>query len=75
MIRARTPAQPRIALVPAGNERLAIACRRALGYGIYNYKTIQSILENKMDSYEDSLFADELLMPSHDNIRGEDYYQ
>jgi len=28
-----------------------------------------------MDSYEDSLFADELLMPSHDNIRGEDYYQ
>jgi hypothetical protein len=59
----------------AGNERLAIACRRALGYGIYNYKTIQSILENKMDSYEDSLFADELLMPSHDNIRGEDYYQ
>ena len=59
----------------AGNERLAIACRRALGYGIYNYKTIQTILENKMDSYEDSLFADELLMPSHDNIRGEDYYQ
>jgi transposase len=59
----------------AGNERLTIACRRALGYGIYNYKTIQSILENKMDSYEDSLFADELPMPNHDNIRGEDYYK
>ena len=59
----------------AGNERLTIACRRALGYGIYNYKTIQSILENKMDNYEDSLFADELPMPNHDNIRGEDYYK
>jgi transposase len=59
----------------AGNERLTIACRRALGYGIYNYKTIQSILENKMDNYQDSLFADELPMPNHDNIRGEDYYK
>jgi len=59
----------------AGNERLTIACRRALGYGVYNYKTIQSILENKMDNYQDSLFADELPMPNHDNIRGEDYYK
>jgi len=59
----------------AGNERLASACRRALGYGVYNYKTIQQILENNMDQYEDSLFADELPMPSHDNIRGEDYYK
>jgi len=59
----------------AGNDRLASACRRALGYGLYNYKTIQQILENKMDQYEDSLFADELPMPSHDNIRGEDYYK
>jgi transposase len=58
-----------------GAERLATACKRALGYGIYNYKTIQSILENKMDCYEDSLFADELPMPEHDNIRGENYYK
>jgi len=59
----------------AGNERLATACRRALGYGIHNYKTIQQILENKMDNYEESVFADELPMPNHDNIRGEDYYK
>jgi transposase len=59
----------------AGHERLASACRRALSYGSYNYKTIQLILENKMDQYEESLFADELPMPKHDNIRGEDYYQ
>lgn len=59
----------------AGNERLIGACRRALGFGIYNYKTIQTILEKNMDQYEDNLFANELPMPSHENIRGEDYYQ
>ena len=59
----------------AGNERLTMACQRGLSYGVYNYKTIQQILENRMDSYEESLFADELPIPSHDNIRGEDYYQ
>ena len=55
----------------AGNERLTMACQRALSYGVYNYKTIQTILENKMDSYEESIFAYELPMPSHDNIRGD----
>ena len=59
----------------AGNERLTVACQRALSYGVYNYKTIQTILENKMDNYEESLFADELPMPNHDNIRGKDYYK
>lgn len=58
-----------------GNERLINACRRALGFGTYSYKTIQMILEKKMDQYEESLFSDELTMPVHDNIRGEDYYQ
>jgi hypothetical protein len=33
------------------------------------------ILEKNMDQYEDSLFAGELPMPDHDNIRGEDYYK
>ncbi|CAG5006612.1 IS21 family transposase ISPpu7 [Dyadobacter sp. CECT 9275] len=64
----------------AGEQRLISACQRALSYGIYNYKTIhraagRTILEKNMDQYEDSLFADELPMPHHDNIRGEDYYQ
>lgn len=64
----------------AGEQRLISACQRALSYGIYNYKTIhraagRTILEKNMDQYEDSLFADELPMPNHDNIRGEDYYQ
>lgn len=59
----------------AGNERLINACRRALGFDMYSYKTIQMILEKNMDLCEESLFADDLPMPSHDNIRGEDYYQ
>ncbi|MBN9295361.1 MAG: IS21 family transposase [Filimonas sp.] len=58
----------------AGHDRLIAACRRALGYGIYNYKTIQTILERGMDLY-DKEEVEEPTMPSHENIRGEDYYQ
>jgi transposase len=58
-----------------GNERLAKACGRALSYGIYSYKTVQKILANRMDEYQDSPFADELPMPEHGNIRGEEYYK
>jgi len=58
-----------------GNDRLAKACGRALSYGIYNYKTIQTILTNRMDDYQESLFAEELPMPEHGNIRGEEYYK
>jgi transposase len=58
-----------------GKERLVKACRRALGYGIYNYKTIQSILEKGMDIYSGPEEYEQLTMPLHDNIRGEGYYK
>jgi transposase len=58
-----------------GNDRLINACRRALGYGIYNYKTIQAILEKGMDADTEIEQYEQLKMPLHDNIRGEDYYQ
>lgn len=54
---------------------MILACRRGLSYGMYSYKTIQMILEKNLDQYEESLFAGELQMPEHDNIRREDYYQ
>jgi transposase len=57
-----------------GNERLINACRRALGYGLYNYKIIQNILEKGLDKQDESE-TEQLVMPLHDNIRGEDYYQ
>ncbi len=58
-----------------GNERLIKACQRALGYGIYNYKTIQTILEKGLDKYDESEDNKHLEMPLHENIRGEEYYQ
>jgi transposase len=56
-----------------GNQRLILACRRAHGYGLYHYKIIESILQRNLDQYdiEDSQHQ----MPSHDNIRGGEYYK
>ncbi len=58
-----------------GNERLIKACQRALGYGIYNYKTIQTILERGMDTLDETEETKPMEMPLHENIRGEEYYQ
>ncbi len=58
-----------------GHERLIKACQRALGYGAYNYKTIQNILEKELDSRDAPDETDQLKMPFHDNIRGENYYR
>jgi len=58
-----------------GNDRLTKACQRALGYGIYNYKTIQNILEKGLDSDPEKEIDPDTFMPDHDNIRGEDYYK
>jgi transposase len=58
-----------------GNERLIRACQRAIDYELYNYKTIQQILEKGLDMQTDDDEIQQLKMPLHDNIRGEDYYQ
>lgn len=58
----------------AGHDRLIKACQRALGYGSYNYKTIQTILEKGLDK-NTAEENEQLEMPLHDNIRGEEYYQ
>ena len=58
-----------------GHDRLIKACQRALGYGAYNYKTIQKILEKELDKKDAPDETDQLKMPFHDNIRGENYYQ
>ena len=56
-----------------GNERLANACKRALDYNIYNYKIIQKILENGLDTFADDEDNNQAL-PKHHNIRGKNYY-
>ena len=58
-----------------GHDRLTKACQRALGYGAYNYKTIQMILEKELDKTDKPDETNQLSMPLHENIRGENYYQ
>ena len=57
-----------------GNERLIKACKRALSFDTYNYKIIQSILENGLDKLIEDDKPDKDL-PNHNNIRGENYYE
>jgi hypothetical protein len=57
-----------------GKERLANACKRALEYDIHNYKIVKNILEKGLDhNQDDSSNPDQI--PSHNNIRGNNYYQ
>lgn len=58
-----------------GNQRLAMACRRANSYGVYNYPIIVQILEKKLDALSEEEQHEVLPMPLHQNIRGNDYYQ
>ncbi len=58
-----------------GNIRLTNACKRADSFGIYNYGIIEQILRSKADTipFEDEIANTE--MPSHENIRGQHYYE
>lgn len=56
-----------------GHSRLIKACKRAHEIGYYNYKIIEDVLKNNLDKYDED--PEPTLMPSHDNIRGADYYQ
>jgi transposase len=57
-----------------GDIRLIKACKRAHEIGYYNYKIIEDILTKNLDKYDDDNM--ELSnMPTHDNIRGGNYYQ
>jgi transposase len=58
-----------------GKERLVRACQRAHGYGVYNYKIIENILQRGLDHESETDQHIEKEMPSHENIRGVEYYQ
>jgi len=56
-----------------GGDRLKNACKRAIEYNMYSYKTIQNILEKGLDKVDhDSQMED--VIPEHGNIRGKEYY-
>jgi transposase len=58
-----------------GNSRLNNACRRALEYESYYYKTVKNILERGIDLQQDLFNKSNQTTPDHDNIRGSNYYQ
>ena len=56
-----------------GHDRLIRACRRPHEVGYFNFKIIESILQKNLDQYE--LEEQPTHMPTHDNIRGKEYYK
>lgn len=57
----------------ASRERLIAACQRASTYGVFNYKVIEQIINNKLDRQPTETTQGTL--PLHDNIRGAGYYK
>lgn len=58
-----------------GRERLINACKRALDFKIYSFKTIQKILENNLDQIDfEQKSESEQQLPIHGNIRAKQYY-
>jgi hypothetical protein len=56
-----------------GKDRLIGACQRANEVGLYSYKAIENILKNGLDKQKEDEINIE--MPTHSNIRGQEYYQ
>lgn len=62
-----------------GGDRLVRACRQAAAADLFNYNAIDQILRRRQDSaiIQELEGRDEpdRQMPSHDNIRGKDYFK
>lgn len=56
-----------------GDVRLINACRRAIEFDMYSYKSIEMILKRGLD-HPDQVETQLSLMPQHENIRGQQYY-
>jgi transposase len=56
-----------------GQERLELACAKALALGATGYQNVKSILERNLEAAEEQPCLPSL--PSHDNIRGGNYYK
>ena len=59
-----------------GKERLEKACERALQLRSAHYRTIHSMLKNKMEEHPlPASVPASALIPDHENVRGANYYQ
>ncbi|MBK9593649.1 MAG: hypothetical protein IPO32_19860 [Crocinitomicaceae bacterium] len=56
-------------------KRLIRACNRAHSYSLYHLQYHKTILQRGLDQYDEDDTQEELPFTSHENIRGEDYYQ
>jgi len=58
-----------------GAERLQAACSRALTGNVFNYRTIQNILDTNQDQLARGIQQDLFQVPEHPNLRGPGAYQ
>ena len=58
-------------------QRMENACKRAINYHAYSFKSVKMILENNLDKQAD-LFdtanSSKTVLPEHENVRGKSYY-
>ncbi len=57
-----------------GTEQLEKACKRAVYYKLYSYKSVKNILENHLEEIHPELQLELDILPSHENIRGSHYF-
>jgi hypothetical protein len=59
-----------------GNDRLELACKRAMQVGAYSYKSVASILQKNLDKLilEPEL-QNQVTEQQHEYVRGNNYYQ
>jgi transposase len=56
-----------------GPQRLILACKRADDYGQYHFKIVETILMRNLEQSKGEINI--IPMPSHENIRGKEYYK
>jgi transposase len=57
-----------------GNQRVDLACQRALEFHYYSYKAVKNILAKGLENIAEVASLQSKL-PDHENIRGSDYYR
>lgn len=59
-----------------GNDRLEMACDRALTLGAVGYRSVRNILDSRLEKADVAREPEELSLPLlHDNLRGSGYYE
>jgi transposase len=58
-----------------GENRLEQACKRALHIGAHSYKSVESILKNKLEQQPLPASSQEAVVTeSHEYVRGQEYF-